>query len=115
MKGCLAQLLAGCGPVVRADCGCSNVGSVAVSVARVIPKRIRDQQDANMSPGGRYRWLCHCLQPRHAANLSLARSTRPALVLLLSLHMWRCPIHTTQYALESALGTAAVLQRWHRR
>jgi hypothetical protein len=42
-----------------------------------------------------------------AANLSLARSRRPA--LLLSLHMWRFPIHTTQYALESALGTAAVL------
>lgn len=77
-----------------------------MSVARVIPKRIRDQQDANMSPGagtdGYAIVYNHGTGKFELGTFEAAGAGATAVAA----HVALSDPHT-QYALESALGTAA--------
>lgn len=77
-----------------------------MSVARVIPKRIRDQQDANMSPGSGtngYAIVYNHTSGKFELGTFEAAGAAAAAV---AAHVAASDPHT-QYALESALGTMA--------
>jgi len=76
-----------------------------MSVARLIPKRIRDQQDANMSPGAGTNGYA-IVYNHTSGKFELGTFEAAGAASAVAAHVAAGDPHT-QYALESALGTMA--------